>query len=240
VARRQCDGKCRQGGSDFLQDAGRRSPRREAGNRPASEDVPGAGRFGGNPLWDADHGKSYVIPAVEILGFQFPPEPVRTGRVVDHGRLRHGQFVDPPQPAPTPWVIDKDPFSMNQVRAPLLGASIYHGLSRGSAGLTYWESLGLRLRRRRGRGRSRARTDPPSLNDLLTTTFAGRLPRRGSLSARRTSCSRPAAASRAQAVFRDRRPHLPRRREIKTASRFGDRFGHRGAGQTTPARLLHA
>src|SRR5205809_1107108 len=38
-----------------------------------------------------------------------------------------------------PWVVDHDPFSVNQFPHPYQG-SMYHGFAR-SAGLTFWESF---------------------------------------------------------------------------------------------------
>ena len=117
---------------------------------------------------DADANRSYVIPALEIVSFgvllnQFDR------RFVDHDvyatnlssirrNLRRG------------WVIDKDPFSTNQFGHPYTG-SIYHGFAR-SAGLNYWESLGYDFVGS-ALWEVAGETDPPSLNDQITTTFAG-------------------------------------------------------------------
>ena len=68
------------------------------------------------------------------------------------------------------WVVDTDPFAVNQFMHPYQG-SIYFGLAR-STGLDYWESLGYTL------GGSllweiAGETGPPSINDLVTTGFGG-------------------------------------------------------------------
>jgi hypothetical protein len=67
-------------------------------------------------------------------------------------------------------VIDNDPFYKNQFLHPYQG-SIYHGFAR-SAGLDYWTSLGYDFA-----GSTvweiAGETDPPSLNDEITTTFGG-------------------------------------------------------------------
>ncbi|MFO0983312.1 MAG: DUF3943 domain-containing protein [Planctomycetota bacterium] len=72
--------------------------------------------------------------------------------------LRHG------------WVIDQDPFGVNQIEHPYSGA-LYHGFAR-SAGLGYWESLaygflGSALWETAGE------TLPPSMNDQITTSIGG-------------------------------------------------------------------
>ncbi len=68
------------------------------------------------------------------------------------------------------WVIDTDPFEVNQFLHPYQG-SVFHGFAR-SAGLTFWQSMayafgGSLLWKEAGE------TDKPSINDQITTTFAG-------------------------------------------------------------------
>ncbi|MCR4302395.1 MAG: DUF3943 domain-containing protein, partial [Sulfuricaulis sp.] len=68
------------------------------------------------------------------------------------------------------WVVDTDPFAVNQFMHPYQG-SIYFGFAR-STGLGYWESLGYTF------GGSLlweivGETGPPSINDLFTTGFGG-------------------------------------------------------------------
>jgi hypothetical protein len=83
--------------------------------------------------------KSYDIPALEIVGFDFLLNRYnrffsRDRRVYDvsstsiRNNLRSG------------WDTDNDPFKTNQLGHPYQG-SMYHGFAR-SAGLSYWESLG--------------------------------------------------------------------------------------------------
>ena len=117
--------------------------------------------------WDSGTGKSYVIPAAEIVGFigalnafdrlVFDAEFKTDG----HSIWKNLRTV--PQ-------YDKDPFSVNQIGHPYQG-SIYYGLAR-SAGLTYWESLAATLL-----GsflwETAGETTPPSLNDYVTTTVGG-------------------------------------------------------------------
>jgi hypothetical protein len=70
------------------------------------------------------------------------------------------------------WVFDQDPFNVNQFAHPYQGATMY-GLAR-SSGLGFWESLaysnvGSFLWKMAGE------TDPPSINDQITTGNAGSL-----------------------------------------------------------------
>jgi len=116
---------------------------------------------------DADD-KSYLIPAVEILGYEgllnqfdrhFVDHDVYgTNGASIRSNLHHG------------WVVDKDPFAMNQFGHPYSG-SLYHGFAR-SAGLEYWEALGYDFAGS-ALWEVAGETDPPSLNDQITTTFAG-------------------------------------------------------------------
>ena len=95
--------------------------------------------------WETGEGKSYFIPALEILGLTLAVnaldrlvygDEVQDGKKVystnfstfwDH--LIHG-----------PWRYDNDGFEVNQIEHAYHG-SIYHGFAR-SAGLNFWESLG--------------------------------------------------------------------------------------------------
>ena len=112
--------------------------------------------------------KSYLIPAAEIIAFQVLLNQFDR-RFVDHDVYASNR-TSIRRNLHRGWVIDKDPFSTNQFGHPYSG-SIYHGFAR-SAGLDYWESLlydfsGSALWEVAGE------TDPPSLNDQITTTFAG-------------------------------------------------------------------
>jgi len=91
--------------------------------------------------WDSGTGKSYVIPAAEVVGF--------IGALNAFNRL----FVDSDTYGTDGHSIwenlriapqyDADPFSINQLGHPYQG-SYYYGFAR-SAGLNYWESLGYTL-----------------------------------------------------------------------------------------------
>ena len=139
-----------------------------------------AAKAGSDPLvhsWETGAGKSYLIPALEVPGFLVLlnvydrlayPDQTEDGKRVysstfsstwDHLRKQH-------------WVFDQDPFNINQFAHPYQGAAMY-GLAR-SSGLGFWESLaysnaGSFLWKMAGE------TDPPSINDQITTGNAGSL-----------------------------------------------------------------
>src|SRR4051812_19889784 len=78
-----------------------------------------------------------VIPALEILGFDILVNRVNrccgTGRddyAVSIGSIRRNLRG--------PWVVDSDPFRVNQFGHPYQG-SMYYGFAR-SAGFDYWHS----------------------------------------------------------------------------------------------------
>ena len=113
--------------------------------------------------------KSYVIPALEIVGFNFALNrfdkrylPDTETFDVSAATIRRN--------LKGPWVVDNDPFSVNQFLHPYHG-SIYHTTAR-SAGLGYWQSalytfLGSALWEIAGE------TEPPSKNDQIASGIAG-------------------------------------------------------------------
>jgi hypothetical protein len=127
--------------------------------------------------WETGENKSYLIPGLEVPGFLVLlniydriayPNQTEDGKKVysstfsstwEHLSKQH-------------WVFDKDPFNINQFAHPYQGATMY-GLAR-SSGLGFWESLaysnaGSFLWKMAGE------TDPPSINDQITTGNAGSL-----------------------------------------------------------------
>ncbi len=118
--------------------------------------------------WETGDGKSYAIPALEIGGFIFGLNQFNR-HVIDrkvYGTDEHSVWKN----LTSPQVIDRDPFSVNQLGHPYQG-SIYYGFAR-SAGLEYWESLlytlaGSRLWETFGE------TTPPSLNDHIASGIGG-------------------------------------------------------------------
>jgi hypothetical protein len=112
--------------------------------------------------------RDYLIPAAEIVAFEFLLNQYDRRYVDHHTYGSDGESIR--RNLHRGWVIDDDPFRTNQFSHPY-GGSIYHGFAR-SAGLDYWESLaydfaGSALWEVAGE------TEPPSLNDQITTTFAG-------------------------------------------------------------------
>ena len=86
--------------------------------------------------WPPDSGRSWVIPAAEIVVFDallnafdrtVLGEPYRTNAASIRRNLR------------SRWVTENDPFEINQFGHPYQGA-MYHGFAR-SSGLNFWSSL---------------------------------------------------------------------------------------------------
>jgi hypothetical protein len=111
--------------------------------------------------------KSYGIPAAEIFTFD-----LLLNRI---DRRIYGEPYDVSAESIKrnlrgPWVIDSDPYKINQLLHPYQG-SMYHGFAR-SAGLSFWESLGYTF------GGSllweiAGETTPPSKNDQVASGIAG-------------------------------------------------------------------
>ena len=112
--------------------------------------------------------KSYILPAVEIVAMD---AAVNLG-----GRVLIGPAHYQVTPASIrrnlrgPWVVDDDPFEINQFLHPYQGA-MYHGIAR-SNGLSYWPSVaytfaGSALWEIAGEN------TPPSRNDQIASGIAG-------------------------------------------------------------------
>jgi hypothetical protein len=112
--------------------------------------------------------KSYIIPAVEIVGFDFFLNQFNRhfSGVSDYD----SNFSTIRKNLTSSWKDDKDPFNVNQLGHPYQG-SIYHGFAR-STGLSYWESLGYTLA---GSAFWEIAGEklPPSRNDMISTGFGG-------------------------------------------------------------------
>ncbi len=118
--------------------------------------------------WGEGDGKSYLVPAVDIAGFVFLLN--QYDRHSGDDKDYHSNFSSFKENLTGKWVVDKDPFAINQFMHPYAG-SMYFGFAR-SAGLDYWDSLGYTL------GGSllwelAGETTPPSLNDEFTTGYGG-------------------------------------------------------------------
>jgi len=112
--------------------------------------------------------KSYAIPAFEIVGFQFLLNRVDNAyfgccdyRVTAESVRRNLH---------SSWVVDRDPFEVNQLGHPYQG-SMYHTFAR-SAGLGYWEGLGYTFLGS-ALWEIAGETTPPSRNDQITTGIGG-------------------------------------------------------------------
>ncbi|OIR12547.1 hypothetical protein GALL_62470 [mine drainage metagenome] len=119
-------------------------------------------------IFDRETNKSYLIPAVEIIGFDF---------LLNQFNRRYSGSSDYDSNLSTiwhnlhsSWKDDKDPFKINQLGHPYQG-SMYHSFAR-SAGLNYWESLGYTVA-----GSAfweiAGEKVPPSKNDMISTGFGG-------------------------------------------------------------------
>lgn len=118
--------------------------------------------------WGEADGKSYVIPAMDIIGFDFLLN--QYDRHFIDSNTFGSNFSSFKKNLKGKWVYDNDPFGVNQFLHPYQG-SMYFGFAR-SAGLGYWQSLGYTLA-----GsvlwETAGETDPPSINDQFTTGFGG-------------------------------------------------------------------
>lgn len=113
-------------------------------------------------------GKSYLLPAEEIVGFNLLLN--RFNYYFIDKQVYGTTFNTVRDNLSGKWVVDTDPFAVNQFMHPYQG-SMYFGFAR-STGLDYWESLGYTF------GGSLlweivGETGRPSINDLVTTGFGG-------------------------------------------------------------------
>ncbi len=132
--------------------------------------------FGQEPLTDplvpppetAPIPKSYLVPFLDIAAFDTLLNRLNY-RFIDRGTY-NVNMSSIRRNANSPWVLDTDPFSINQFLHPYQG-SMYHGFAR-SVGLNYWESLaytfaGSALWEIAGE------TTLPSRNDQIATGIGG-------------------------------------------------------------------
>lgn len=117
---------------------------------------------------DREANRSYLIPALEIVGFDF---------LLNQFNRRYSGISDYDSNLSTirdnlksSWDVDRDAFKINQLGHPYQG-SMYHGFAR-SAGLGYWESLGYTLAGSYFWEIAGEKT-PPSKNDMISTGLGG-------------------------------------------------------------------
>lgn len=115
------------------------------------------------------HWRDPWLPAMEIVGFGILLNRVNyccgSGRedyAVTMDTIRHNLHSS--------WVVDDDPFSVNQFAHPYQG-SMFYGFAR-SAGFNFWESTGYALAGSAAWEIAGERT-PPSRNDLISTGIGG-------------------------------------------------------------------
>lgn len=112
--------------------------------------------------------KSLAIPVVEIVAFDFLLNAYnrRFSKTTDYdvtwGSIRRNLRG--------PWVVDNDPFKVNQFAHPIQG-SLYHGAGRAS-GLGYWESSALTFAGSMWWEITGEKT-PPSRNDQIASGIGG-------------------------------------------------------------------
>ena len=125
--------------------------------------------------WKTGEGKSYLIPALEIPSFlallSLYDRHAYTNQTENGIKVYSSTFSSTwNHISKENWVIDQDPFGVNQLGHPYQG-SMFHGFAR-SAGLDYWQALlydnyGSYLWKMAGE------TDPPSINDQIATGISG-------------------------------------------------------------------
>ena len=141
-------------------------PRTGFGQPPAAE-PPGL-QSTPAPQAAAPISKSYFVPFFDIVAFDFLLNRFNY-RFIDRGTY-DVDISSIRRNVRSPWVLDSDPFSINQFMHPYQG-SMYHGFAR-SAGLNYWESLAYTF------GGSMlweiaGETRLPSRNDQIATGIGG-------------------------------------------------------------------
>jgi hypothetical protein len=120
------------------------------------------------PAQGDDGHKSYILPAVEIVAIDAGVN--LGGRLVIHPANFAVTSASVRRNLRGPWVVDDDPFELNQFGHPYQGA-MYHAAAR-SNGLGYWPSMaytfaGSALWEIAGE------TTPPSRNDQIASGIAG-------------------------------------------------------------------
>ena len=112
--------------------------------------------------------RSYSIPALEILGFDFLLN--RANKQFSGSSDYDVSVSSIRRNLRSGWVSDNDPYKVNQFGHPYQG-SMYHGFAR-SAGLGYWESAGYTFAGSVAWEIAGEKT-PPSRNDQVASGIAG-------------------------------------------------------------------
>ena len=115
------------------------------------------------------HWRDPALPALEIIGFEALLN--RANRCCGTGRQDYAVTLDSiRRNLRSSWVVDSDPFSINQLGHPYSGA-MYYGFAR-STGFNFWESTAYSLAGSTLWEIAGERT-PPSRNDLVSTGIGG-------------------------------------------------------------------
>ena len=117
---------------------------------------------------DRQANKSYLIPAAEIVGFDFLLN--QFNRHFSGTSDYDSNLSTIRRNLHSSWNVDRDSFKVNQLGHPYQG-SMYHGFAR-SAGLSYWESLGYTVAGSAFWEIAGEKT-PPSKNDMISTGIGG-------------------------------------------------------------------
>lgn len=132
-------------------------------------DIPPSDKSGGDLWSDDSKKKSYLIPALDIIGFDLLLNQYNRHWGEDREDYR-ANWSTIKRNFHSSWKEDGDSFQINQLGHPYQG-SMYHGFSR-SAGLSYWESLGYTMA-----GsyywEIAGEATPPSRNDMIATGIGG-------------------------------------------------------------------
>ncbi len=89
--------------------------------------------------WETGAGRSYVLPAGEILLYEFLLNRFDRNFVEPTSDYETSWDTIWKNLTDSKWVIDNDQFKVNQFLHPY-GGSVYYGLAR-SSGLNFWESF---------------------------------------------------------------------------------------------------
>lgn len=119
-----------------------------------------------NPPAEPD--KSYTVPALEIVAFDFLLN--RYNRRFSGSSDYDVSWASIRRNLRGPWVVDNDPFKINQFAHPYQG-SLYHGAGRAT-GLSYWESSALTFAGS-AMWEIAGEQTPPSRNDQIASGIAG-------------------------------------------------------------------
>ena len=112
--------------------------------------------------------RNYLLPAAEIASFDFLLN--RYNRWFRHGSEYSVDAFTINRNLHSKWVVDNDPFKVNQFLHPYQG-SMYHGFAR-SSGFGFWESMGYTFLGSAGWEIAGENT-PPSRNDQIASGIAG-------------------------------------------------------------------